>query len=523
LYAVSAKEMREIEGKCINEYGISGLELMERASIKVLESIKGNLGDIRKGKFLLFVGKGNNGGDTLAVCRHLINEGVCPRVFLICKEEEIKGDALINLNLLKDMGQEMNLLGDKNINKTLEKSLNWCTFIVDGILGTGFRGELTADFSQIICKINAINKTVLSIDIPSGLNASTGIIPSVCIKASITVTFAFPKLGLIIHPGCQYTGVLEVADIGIPTECTKEFNLKISLIDEYMVQKLIPKRESDSNKGNYGRVLIVTGSAGMTGSGCLCALSALLSGAGLVYVAVPEELAQIYSLKLTEPIIVKVPSIHEAMALRGLETLTLTAKNKDVVVLGPGIGRSFTTGRLIEEFVKVCEKPMVIDADGLNLLGDLKVFKNAKAPVIITPHPGEMARIYGITVDEVQNNRIEVATKFAKEYNVIVVLKGSRTIVAFPDGRVYINPTGNAGMATAGTGDVLAGLIGGLLGQGLEPIQACIAGVYLHGATGDMVAAKKGQHGVIAGDIAEALPYCIKNLADTNSLQKSYK
>lgn len=523
MYAVSAKEMRDIEGKCINEYSISGLELMERASIKVMESIQRNSDDFRKNNFLLFVGKGNNGGDTLAVCRHLLNEGVCPRVFLLCKEEDIKGDALKNLNLLKHLGQAMSLLGESDFNEKLEEGLKWCTFIVDGILGTGFRGELSEDFTQIICKINDIKKTVLSIDIPSGLEASTGKVPSVCIKATMTVTFGFPKLGLIIHPGCQYAGMLEVADIGIPVECIEQFNLKTSLIDEHMIQRLIPERKSDSNKGTYGRVLIVTGSAGMTGSGCLCALSALYSGAGLVYVAVPEELASVYSLKLIEPIIVKVPSIQEAMALRGLEVLIQNVKNKDVVVLGPGIGRRFTTGRLVEEFVKVCEKPMVIDADGLNLLGDLKIFQNIKAPVIITPHPGEMARLYSITVGEVQNNRIEVATKFAKEYNVIVVLKGSKTIIAAPDGSIYINPTGNAGMATAGTGDVLAGLIGGLMGQGLEPIQACIAGVYLHGAAGDIVATNKGQHGVIAGDVAEALPYSMKDLTYTNLLQKNKK
>lgn len=284
------------------------------------------------------------------------------------------------------------------------------------------------------------------------------------------------------------------------------------IIEKGMVQGLIPIRMQDTNKGDYGRILIVTGSAGMTGSGCLCASSTLLSGAGLVYVAVPDSLSEIYSLKLIEPIILKIPSINGVMALRGLGTLESFLKSKDVVIIGPGLGRSFTTGRLVEEFVGRCEKPMVIDADGLNLLCGLNVLGNTKAPVIITPHPGEMARLCGITIEEVQNNRIKVSTEFSGEYNVIVVLKGSKTVVAAPDGRVYINSTGNAGMATAGTGDVLAGLIGGLLGQGLNPLDASIAGVFIHGAAGDLAAERKGQHGIIASDVAEAIPYCIKSL-----------
>jgi len=285
-------------------------------------------------------------------------------------------------------------------------------------------------------------------------------------------------------------------------------------IEKALVKGLIPKRIKDSNKGTYGRVMIVTGSGGMIGSGCLCASSAMLSGAGLVYVAVPEELSQIYNIKLTEPIIIKLPSISQSLSFRGLDTLMSEVRNKDVVVIGPGLGRNFTTGRLVEEFVQKCEKPMVIDADGLNLLKGSMALKNAKAPVIITPHPGEMAALCGITVEEVQNNRIQVAIRFSKEYNVNVVLKGSGTIVSTPDGRCFINPTGNPGMATAGTGDVLAGLIGGLLGQGLEPADACIAGVYIHGAAGDLAALKKGQHGVIAGDVAEAIPYSIKYLVE---------
>lgn len=290
--------------------------------------------------------------------------------------------------------------------------------------------------------------------------------------------------------------------------------MSTNIIERAVVKALIPKRIKDSNKGTYGRVLIVTGSGGMIGSGCLCANSALFSGAGLVYVAVPEEIAELYNIKLTEPIIIKLPSTNQALSLRGLDALMSEVKNKDVVVIGPGLGRRFTTGRLVEEFVMKCEKPMVIDADGLNLLKGSTALKNAKAPVIITPHPGEMATLCGITVDEVQNNRIQVAIRFSKEYNVIVVLKGSGTIVSIPDGRYYINPTGNPGMATAGTGDVLAGLIGGLLGQGLKPEDACVAGVYIHGAAGDRAASQKGEHGIVAGDVTGAIPYCIKSLVE---------
>lgn len=283
-------------------------------------------------------------------------------------------------------------------------------------------------------------------------------------------------------------------------------------IDKSIVQGIIPDRKPDTSKGDYGRILIVTGSSGMTGSGCLCASAALLSGAGLVYVAVPDSLAQIYSSKLTEPIVIKIPSINETMALRGLQVLVNSSKGKDVVVIGPGLGRNYTTGRLIEEFVKQCESPMVIDADGLNLLCGKNILGRTGSPVVITPHPGEMARLCGIPVEKVQNNRIRVATEFSTEYNVIVVLKGSKTVVAAPDGRAFINSTGNAGMATAGTGDVLAGMLGGLLGQGLNPLDAAIAGVFIHGAAGDIAAERKGQHGIIASDVAEALPYCIKAL-----------
>jgi NAD(P)H-hydrate epimerase len=372
---------------------------------------------------------------------------------------------------------------------------------------------------DVIGIINRSGKTVISIDIPSGINGLTGAASETCIRADKTVTFALPKTGLAIHPGCEYAGELVVAEIGIPQKAVDKVSINRHLIDPGIAAGLIPGRRQQSNKGDYGKILIVSGSKGMTGAGALAARSALRVGAGLVYLGVPASLAQVYDLLVMES--VTLPLEDEgtgALSLKALEQVCGHLSGKDAAAVGPGLSVCSGTADLVRGIVENAEIPLVLDADALNIISqDVTVLGKLKVSAVLTPHPGEMARLMGVSVNEVQSSRLDAALEFAVKWKVVTVLKGSRSIIALPDGTLYVNPTGNSGMATGGTGDVLTGIIAGLLGQGLRPADAAVAGVYLHGLAGDIAASDKGEHGMIAGDVAEALPQALKRLLSSKS------
>ena len=504
---VTAEEMRKIDKKTIEECGILGVVLMERAGFAVASKIKEIFG--RK-RVIIVSGSGNNGRDGLVVARNLHNEGWDVKVFLTSRPEDLKGDALLQYKAAVKLG-----VGIKQINEFLihySSVLTRHSVIVDAILGTGLSKNIAGKLSEVISLINKSNIPIISVDIPSGISSDNGQVMGAAVRADYTVTFGLPKRGHFLYPGAEYTGKLFVEDIGFPEELLKTEKLNIELLMKDYISALIPERKKYSHKGNYGHVLIVAGSRGKTGAALMAAKACLRCGTGLVTIGVPESLANIFQSRVTEEMTLILPD-------KGDGTLSVRASNKildflnktaDLLAIGPGIGVSAETEKLMRTLIKNSETPIVIDADGINSIkGEKEVFSKIKAPLILTPHPGEMARLLqdsGLGIKDIEKDRINTATSFAKETGTYLVLKGVPTIIAMPDGRAFINSTGNPGMATAGTGDVLTGMISGFLNQTPNPIHACITGVYMHGLAGDMAASEKGQYSLIATDIIDKIP-----------------
>lgn len=508
------EQVGRMDNETITQIGIPGIVLMENAALKVVQEIIKSLGNVIGKKAVVLAGKGNNGGDAFAVARHLHNIGAQVIVFITSKKSEIKNDAEINLKIIEKINIETVEIMSQDEVLRLKKELETCDVVIDGIFGTGFKGQISGIIGEIAEHVNNSLKYVIAIDIPSGVNGETGEVLGKCIRAHKTVTFAFPKTGLLINPGCEYTGELVVADIGIPQIVSDAVNMETTLLDESHVSGIIPIRQRESSKGDFGRVLIVSGSTGMTGSGCLCAKAALRAGAGLVYLGVPSSLSGIYGSQLVETIVVPFEDKSRGYLSKECINEFLEKMVKmDAVAIGPGISCREDIVKIMGELLEAADVPLVLDADALNAVSkNVDVLKKSKVPVIITPHPGEMSRLTGASIEDIQKNRIKYAKEFSDKYNVITVLKGARTIIATPDGKIYINPTGNPGMSTAGTGDVLTGIIAGFLGQGIKPEDAAAAGVFLHGLSGDMAASKKGEYGLIAGDLVEELPCAINTI-----------
>ncbi|MCX7710267.1 MAG: NAD(P)H-hydrate dehydratase [Clostridia bacterium] len=512
--AATPKQMNQLDSITINELGIPGIVLMENAALRVIEVIEETLGELKGKKVIVFAGKGNNGGDAFAVARHLFNQGVQAEVFLACPKQQVEGDAKLNLDILSRMGVPFTEVENKAGLGAIQSRLAAADLIVDGLLGTGIRGEIQGLMKEIIDCINMSGKAVISIDIPSGVDGESGKICGSAIKALKTVTFALPKIGQLIHPGCEQTGELIIADIGIPSKVVETQDIKVNMIQGESVAQMIPDRSSNSNKGNFGRIFIVSGSVGMTGAGCLTAGAALRTGAGLVYLGVPSILSSVYDACLLEAVTIPLEDEGRgSLSKQCTQQVLQHVQRTTVSAVGPGLSVNEEIVEIIRAIIENSEKPLILDADALNAISkDVSVLSKRKAEMVITPHPGEMARLAGISIEEVQNNRIKTAVEFSVKWGITTVLKGARTIVAHPDGSVYINTTGNSGMATGGTGDVLTGMIAGLVGQGMEPCDAAVAGVYLHGMAGDRAAASKGEHGMIAGDLVNEIPFVIKEL-----------
>jgi len=501
---VTAAEMRELDRRAIKEYGIPGIVLMENAARGVVSRMVHAWGGVSGRRYVVFCGKGNNGGDGLAIARHLHNMGAKVAVMLFA--EEMKGDAGTNLGSARKMGLDM-----KTVSQNLRKErtiVAHADAVVDAIFGTGLASEVGGQYKKVIDMINACARRVVSVDIPSGVDSDKGRIMGAAVRADMTVTFGLPKRGLYLYPGAQMAGDVHVADIGIPRQALESAPVKAALLSHANVSGLLPARKQDSHKGTFGHLFILAGSAGKTGAAVLSAMAALRSGAGLVTLGVPESLNDVFEEKLTEAMTIPLPETDErTLSPKGLEAVLEALRGKTALVLGPGISTNSGTARLVSELLPEVEVPMLIDADGLNILSiDDTPLRKAKAPAVLTPHPGEMGRLLGVLAREVQADRPDAACDLAAEYGTPVVLKGARTLIAAPSGDFFINPTGNPGMATAGTGDVLSGVIGSFMAQGLEPWDAALLGVYVHGMAGDLAAGLKGQAGLIAGDIVESIP-----------------
>ena len=519
---VTAEEMRQIDKQTIEEIGVPGIVLMEAAATAVFTSIQRNFPECRH--VGVIVGKGNNGGDGLALARQLAHAGYTVQIVLVSSPERFTGDALTNLQVVRRLGLSVVEILSESELKTLCAEIVSCDLIVDAIFGTGLRGGIEGYVRDVIDWLNSANRPIVAIDLPSGLNADTGVVEGGCIRADCTVTLGLPKRGTLLYPGAQRVGVLEIADIGFPRSVVESQNIWLNWTQPCQVAKWILPRPAYSHKGTYGRVFVLAGSTGMTGAAVLASQAALRAGAGLVTLGIPKSLNSIVEAKLSEVMTAPLPETTEgSLALTAKpQILEFIERTSSVLAVGPGLSQHPETADLIQGVLHETDSPSVIDADGLNALADGKVhcspsqstianlLSSLPSQSILTPHPGEMARLLGLSVPDIEKNRIGIAREFAREHGVTLVLKGVPTVIALHTGEVWLNSTGNPGMATGGMGDVLTGLIAGLLAQGVLFSEAGVLGAYLHGLAGDISAEMTGMHGMVAGDVLEAIPEAIE-------------
>ncbi len=517
---VTANQMQEMDKQTIDSFGISGLVLMENAARGAVDILINQYKNLKTKKIAILAGRGNNGGDGFVIARYLMEKGIRVNTFLLSSKEKVQGDAKVNMDLVQklcDRGETGTIIEIPDAH-TFEKNRAMIChhdLFVDAILGTGLNFDVRGFFKDAIKLLNDSKSPVFAIDIPSGLHSDTGQPMGLAVKADATATFAFAKIGHILYPGNLYTGKLDIVEIGIPNYIAKEKRMSLSLIEKNKIAALFPSRSYDSHKGSYGHLAILAGSPGRTGAAALCANAAMRSGTGLVTLGIPDSLNERLEAQTTEsmtwPLKENGKGFLTDICLDQIKTML---DGKQALAIGPGIGTHENTKKLVRTLIEISTIPLIIDADGLNCLADsLKVLKKKKAPAILTPHPGEMARLCQTSTTKIQADRIGTATAFAKDHDVILVLKGAQTIVALPDGCCSICPTGNPGMASGGMGDVLTGMISGFCAQGFAPEDAARAGVYIHGLSADRLAEKlsnkTGAFGYLATDIINDIPAAI--------------
>ncbi|HUK65640.1 MAG TPA: NAD(P)H-hydrate dehydratase [Anaeromyxobacteraceae bacterium] len=498
---VTAAEMRAIDRAAIEECGVAGGELMERAGAAVARAAHAYLGP--KGRVLVLCGAGNNGGDGYVAARHLRAEGVDVRVAAVAPSASLRGDALSAREAAVREGVP---ILEEPAPETLEAGLG--DVLLDALFGTGLSRAPEGAPAEAIARIGALRQRgakVVAVDVPSGLSADTGRPLGRCVHADATVTFGFHKRGLVLHPGPAYAGEVVLADIGIPARAATAVPVGCELLTEDLVRALVPPRPPEAHKGDAGRVLVLAGSPGHTGAAQLALLGALRGGAGLVTLAARAEVVPLALAHRPEAMSAVLPG-QGALGLGDLEALLALVKGMDALVIGPGIPRGPATGALLRALLERARVPAAIDADALNALAETPGGpRDLGAPAVLTPHPGEMARLTGRTIAMVQADRIGLALESARAWGSVVVLKGARTVVAAPSEPPAVVPTGNPGMATGGTGDVLAGLTGALLASGLAPFAAARVAAFAHGAAGDLAAERWGERGLLASDLADEL------------------
>jgi hydroxyethylthiazole kinase-like uncharacterized protein yjeF len=545
---VTAHEMQEIDRRTIRKYGIPGRVLMERAGLAVAAKVKELFG--RK-KTIVLAGSGNNGGDGLVAARELFNDEWNVKVLLLAKEDKLSPDCLSQFRIAKEIGVPIEFR-----TQITGADLHGAV-VVESILGTGLNKDIGGEMAKVITFLNGSGSPVLSVDIPAGISADSGQVMGVAVKADHTVTFGLPKRGHLLYPGADHTGRLFIEDIGFPEDLLLSDELEVELMEKDALSHLVSERPEHSHKGDYGHVLVVAGARGKTGAAFLAAKTCLRAGAGLVTLGVPESLMDVFQGRVTEEMTLPLPDRGDGTLSSGAADtiLRFLAEKADVLCIGPGIGVSSETVKLMTDVILSSRAPLVVDADGINSLSEatgkgkraMEILKKVHSPVILTPHPGEMAWLLrgardkehgarkskaagfpprrgsrGDSIrDAIERDRINTAVNFAGEARTYLILKGVPTIVAEPEGRAFINSTGNPGMATAGAGDVLTGMVSSFLAQGLDPLNASLLGVFMHGLAGDLAVREKGMHSLIASDIIDALPAAFKIIAGDTAEENS--
>jgi NAD(P)H-hydrate epimerase len=521
LKVVTGTQMAAIDWETIDR-GIPGEVLMERAGKAVAEAVLNEvLKGWKDGRVVVICGKGNNGGDGFVVARVLAQEGIDVRVFLIGERQNVRGDAALNLKRAEDVGLSVIEVDDDTGIDAVRREVSGTGCLVDALFGTGIKGGVTGLSAAVIETVNAAETPVVAVDLPSGVDADTGRADGAAITANLTVTFGLTKVGHWFYPGRAKRGELRVVEIGFPHEVVERHLSGMFVTTGEAVRAWLPVRPPDTHKGECGRVVVIAGSAGLTGAATLTARAAARIGAGLVTLGTPESLHDILEVKLTEVMTRPLLEVRKrrCLSLRAVGEIRRLLQKADCLAVGPGLATYRETTELVRRIVGEVTVPTVIDADGLNALGEKpELLKYVEAPVVLTPHAGEFSRLTGLSVETILADPITAAGDFAEEFGVSVVLKGAPTVIADPTGRRFINPTGNAGMATGGMGDVLTGVIAGLIGQGMTPFEASVAGVYLHGLAGDSAMNRIGGLGLLAGELIEELPGAIREIQMKNAV-----
>ncbi len=512
----TAGEMQSIDTRAIRGMGIPGLDLMERAGRAVARVTENILGGAAARKVLIFCGRGNNGGDGFVAARLLKEKGADARVILLADPEKLTGDAAVNRRRALDARVPIQIVLDAGALEARSEDISDADVVIDAILGTGISGEVRGAARDAIDAINGYARAVVAVDAPSGLDGDTGQILGTVVDGDVTVTFGLPKRGHFLMPGRESVGELVVADIGFPDSVIDEEGIRVETFDEIEARDLLPERAPDAHKWVCGHTVLLAGSTGMTGAAALASEAALRVGAGLTTLACPKSLNPILEIKLTETMTRPMPETEEGSFAGYAEAPLLEMiERATAVVLGPGISQVQETASLIRSLVPKIEKPLIIDADGLNALSGAGSLTHAPGVVpVLTPHLGELCRMVSAEPEEITKDRIEAVRRYAKELGAVLLLKGLPTLVADPGGEVSIILTGSNALATAGSGDVLTGAIGGLLAQGLDPYSAARLGAHIHGAAGDLAAEALGYRSVIAGDVLELLPQVIMDLEE---------
>lgn len=516
LKIVTSAQMQALDRRAITEAGIPGKSLMEHAGRGVAASLEQTFGPPGRKRVTILCGKGNNGGDGFVVARLLHRRQAKVLVLTLAPVSELSRDAAAMYRQWIRVAGKTSVRPYTSITQALP-FLRESDIVIDALFGTGLSAEITGRYADAIDSMNQAGRPVVSVDLPSGLHADTGLALGRAVRASLTVTFGLPKLGLYVNDGIDHAGRVAIVDIGIPQSFIDEVESRTTLMTDSFVRASLPARKPSGHKGTYGHAGIIAGSVGKTGAAAMAAKAALRVGAGLVTVAIPSSVNDLLEAKLLEAMTVPMPDTKARTFSRtAFERLSAFIAGRTAVAIGPGLSTHPETVELVHMLVKQLDRPTVLDADALNALaGRASLLTECKTPPILTPHPGEMARLEtDATPQSVNADRIGTAARFARERGVFVVLKGARTVIARPDGAVAICPTGNVGMATAGTGDVLTGMTVGLLAQGLPPWEAACAATYLHGYAGDLAAGAKGQAGMIAGDVIDQIPNTLKAFHD---------
>ena len=511
---LTADEMREVDRRAIEELGIPGMVLMENAAIGVVDALAETYPQAET--VAILCGPGNNGGDGLAVARLLDGRGYRLRIFLLLRNSPPRGDAAVQLEILDRSGLAVERVGPDADLAPVLAACGSSDLIVDALFGTGLTRPLAGHFADLIEGLENLPQPVLAVDLPSGLDGSRGEIPGPSWRADLTVTFAAPKVAHIFEPAADLVGRVVVSDLGMPSFLVDEAPGDLHLLVGRELAACLVVRDAPTHKGDFGHALLVGGSPGKSGAVILAARAAVRGGAGLVTAAVPEPILSTVDGGSLESMTLSLPAKATGTIGSGaIDTLLEAAAHKQVVAIGPGLGTAESTALAVRRLVAELTLPLVLDADGLNALaGRLADLAGRAAPTVLTPHPGEMGRLLGIATAEVQADRPLAARRAAEQSGAVVVLKGHRTLIADPEGGLYVNPTGNPGMATGGSGDVLTGLVAAFLAQGYETLVASQLAVYLHGLAGDLVALDSSPEALRAGDLVEVLPRSFSQLRE---------